>query len=101
MKIIRLIVILKIKSTYHFKYCNGIKRAWLGFCPLCNSDSPELYDCPICVNDRIDDYGTINSTMTPTKHQLQNWRQTYLMTIKAKAMVSMMVMESKIKRIKR
>jgi hypothetical protein len=24
------------------------KRLWLGFCPHCNSDAPELYTCPVC-----------------------------------------------------
>ena len=23
-------------------------RAWLGFCPRCNSDAPHVYDCEIC-----------------------------------------------------
>ena len=22
-------------------------KVW-GFCPLCNSDAPEIYDCPVC-----------------------------------------------------
>jgi hypothetical protein len=26
----------------------GRYRALLGFCPMCNSDAPELYDCPLC-----------------------------------------------------
>lgn len=23
-------------------------RVWLGFCPMCNSDAPELDSCPLC-----------------------------------------------------
>lgn len=26
----------------------GAQRLWWGFCPQCNSDAPELYDCPVC-----------------------------------------------------
>lgn len=31
-----------------FKYWQGRIRLWWGFCPACNSDSPELYTCKIC-----------------------------------------------------
>jgi len=30
------------------RFWNGWKRAKLGFCPMCNSDAPEMYDCQIC-----------------------------------------------------
>ncbi len=26
----------------------GRWRMWWGCCPLCNSDAPELYSCPVC-----------------------------------------------------
>ena len=30
------------------KYLNSRKRILFGMCPLCNSDAPKLYDCPMC-----------------------------------------------------
>ena len=27
-------------------------RVMFGFCPECNSDSPEIYDCPVCMGNR-------------------------------------------------
>lgn len=27
---------------------NGGIRLFFGFCPKCNSDAPELYDCKVC-----------------------------------------------------
>jgi len=30
------------------KKLRGRWRLWWGFCPHCNSDAPELYDCPVC-----------------------------------------------------
>lgn len=29
-------------------YLNSRKRILLSMCPLCNSDAPKLYDCPMC-----------------------------------------------------
>lgn len=37
------------------------KRAFLGFCPRCNSDAPEIDKCPICANDRT--YPQTNARM--------------------------------------
>jgi hypothetical protein len=28
------------------------KRAFLGYCPRCNSDAPECDSCRVCANDR-------------------------------------------------
>jgi len=31
------------------KKIRGRIRLWIwGLCPKCNSDAPELYDCPVC-----------------------------------------------------
>lgn len=30
------------------KIINGRWRLLFGLCPECNSDAPELYDCPVC-----------------------------------------------------
>ena len=31
-----------------FKRLRGRWRLWWGLCPLCNSDAPALYHCPVC-----------------------------------------------------
>jgi hypothetical protein len=31
-----------------FKLARGRLRVALGFCPLCNSDAPKVYDCYLC-----------------------------------------------------
>jgi len=33
---------------YWFEYLIGKYRLMFGFCPLCNSDAPELDFCPVC-----------------------------------------------------
>lgn len=37
-----------ILLRYKLKLFNGWYRTRLGLCPVCNSDAPELYDCPLC-----------------------------------------------------
>jgi hypothetical protein len=35
-------------------------RIWVwGFCPYCNSDAPDLYDCPVCNYDTKSPFGFI------------------------------------------
>lgn len=29
-------------------YLRGLFRVWFGFCPICNSDAPELDSCSFC-----------------------------------------------------
>lgn len=36
-----------------FKILTGRFRLLFGFCPNCNSDAPELYDCPVCEHNRF------------------------------------------------
>ncbi len=31
-----------------FKLIRGRWRMLWGFCPMCNSDAPKIYDCPVC-----------------------------------------------------
>lgn len=31
-----------------YKLLRGRWRLLFGFCPQCNSDAPEMYECPIC-----------------------------------------------------
>lgn len=39
---------------------NGWWRLLFGFCPKCNSDAPELYDCKVCEWYRSSDKGMPN-----------------------------------------
>ena len=39
---------MKIKLFIIIKRFIGKWRLWWSFCPQCNSDAPELYDCPVC-----------------------------------------------------
>ena len=39
---------IKLKIIRFLKSTRGLSRLALGFCPLCNSDAPEVYDCPVC-----------------------------------------------------
>lgn len=36
-----------------FYTIRGKFRMFWGFCPNCNSDAPELYDCPICEYNKV------------------------------------------------
>jgi len=43
------------------------KRLLLGFCPKCNSDAPELYDCPVCE--------FYSGTYPPSKETKEKWKK--------------------------
>jgi len=35
----------------YLKLIRGYIRNFFGFCPQCNSDAPEMYDCNVCGYD--------------------------------------------------
>ena len=78
-----------------------LKAKWRiihGFCPLCNSDAPELYDCPCCNyyhSSKGPDY-----PFPPTKETKAEWLDTQMQAINALAMIRGLVLESKEKRKK-
>jgi len=39
---------MKIAIQRGLSLIKGRLRLMNGFCPMCNSDAPELYDCPVC-----------------------------------------------------
>jgi len=39
---------LKSWLWVQFLFIRGRWRIWWGFCPACNSDAPQLYDCTVC-----------------------------------------------------
>lgn len=78
-----------IKLKYYFKYWGGKWRLLLGFCPMCNSDAPELYDCPCC------HYYSSGSgdKFPPTKATKINWWETYYSAIIGKMIIDRRVKE--------
>ena len=54
-----------------FKKLRGRWRLLFGFCPACNSDAPELYDCTVCQWYRTSENGM------PKKSTKWAWWQRY------------------------
>ena len=49
------------------------KRIYLGFCPICNSDAPDVYDCGMC-----DGYQSASGdAWPPTKETKSEWWSRY------------------------
>ncbi len=45
---------MKSKIKWLLAIWLGKRRMFWGLCPLCNSDAPELYDCPVCEFNKVD-----------------------------------------------
>ncbi len=58
-----------ININYYRKLIIGKYRYFLGACPFCNSDAPELYNCPCC------EFYT--GTFPPTKTVKDYWFNLY------------------------
>lgn len=66
-------------------------RVALGFCPLCNSDAPELDNCPIC-----DGYSSARGDKFPPSKELKiKWLREMKDTKKAKLMAKNLVRDSR------
>jgi hypothetical protein len=48
-------------------------RLMWGFCPKCNSDAPEIYDCTVCKS-----YGHVMKGLFPEKVVKERWRTRYI-----------------------
>lgn len=68
---------------YKLEYLKALYRVMLGFCPLCNSDAPELYDCPIC-NGR---HSARGDKFPPPKATKSLWLKDYKAVLSAKEMI--------------
>lgn len=82
-----------VASTY-LSQLNAAKRLLLGFCPMCNSDAPTLYDCPVCSG-----YHQARGDKFPPPQPLKVWWWSeYLGAIRAKRMTLRLVLDSRLKR---
>ena len=83
--------VMKSKLIHLLCFCRGKNRLFFGFCPMCNSDAPEIYDCPTC-----NYYSSASGDKyPPTKETKAAWWKTYKGAIDAKLMVSQMVAQSR------
>ena len=65
----------------------GKFRLLHGFCPMCNSDAPELYDCPVC-----NYYSQASGhKFPPEKETKEKWWKTYKEAIDSKLMIREMM----------
>ena len=48
----------------------GRWRIALGFCPMCNSDAPEVYSCPLCHGYQQ----ASGNIFPPSKYTTEVWR---------------------------
>ena len=56
-----------------FKRLRANMRLRSGFCPACNSDAPEMYDCKVC-----EAWNHHNRpTWPPPKEEIEKWRVRY------------------------
>jgi len=74
---------MKIAIQRRLSLIKGRLRLRYGFCPMCNSDAPELYDCPVC-----DGYHSARGDKYPPVIDTKDkWWSGYKGAIDAKAMV--------------
>jgi hypothetical protein len=70
-------------------------RVALGYCPLCNSDAPELDDCPLC-----DGYHTARGdTFPPPKELKRKWLDEMLDVKRTKRSIKKLVRDSRRRRL--
>ncbi len=72
---------LLIKISYYYQLLEAMIRLSASRCPMCNSDSPGVYHCPIC-----DGYSRMDSGI-PTKETLDSWRNNYKGVLRAQMML--------------
>ena len=84
-----------IELKYKFSILGGSWRIKLGFCPLCNSDAPEVYDCPLC-----DGYQQASGDkFPPAKYTKSLWRKEWGKLCKATRDIHLAVLASRNKRL--
>lgn len=84
---------ISVVSAYISHYI-GMHRIMLGFCPICNSDAPELYDCDLC-----EGYHTAKGDPFPPSKELKDkWREEYKPILRIRLMVLKAVFESRVRR---
>ena len=85
------------KMNYLYDLARGKFRTSMGFCPLCNSDAPEIDDCPIC-----EDYRLIKNDQFPPPQSVINfWREEYKAVIRLQLKMRVMVLNARRSRLKK
>lgn len=70
-------------------------RVALGFCPMCNSDAPELDDCPLC-----DGYHSVRGDISPPPLELKKkWLDEMLDVKRTKRSIKKLVRDSRRRRL--
>ena len=67
-------------------------RIFWGFCPLCNSDAPEIDKCILCDNNR---------EWPRTQRTLDSWQEQYESIYRMRMMTYRAVLDSRLGRIER
>ena len=82
---------MKAKLNWLLSFMQGKWRLALGFCPMCNSDAPELYDCPCC-----NYYSSASGDpFPPPKYIKDAWWKEYKGAVDMKLKVTRLVAESR------
>ena len=85
---------MRLKLMWLIRYLIGKTRIRLGFCPLCNSDAPELYTCPCC-----NFYSSASGDpFPPTLATKSDWWKTYKAVIDCQLKLGLALIDSKNKR---
>lgn len=70
-------------------------RVAMGFCPACNSDAPELDDCPLC-----DGYHTARGdTFPPPKELKKEWLDVMRGVVRTNRNIEKLVRDSRRRRL--
>lgn len=98
-KAIKLIVIY---SKYYYAsakswlgWASGVQRLLYGFCPLCNSDAPEIYDCPLCEGR----HAAKGDNFPPAKEVKAAWRKEWDSVRNVGLVISGHILNSRLKRV--
>lgn len=71
-------------------YFSTLRAKWrvvFGFCPMCNSDAPAIYDCPLCEGYHSADNGL------PSVEKREKWLSDYIIVLKGMARTRKLVAE--------
>lgn len=72
-------------------------RSIFGFCPICNSDAPELYDCPLCGG-----YHSVRGDTWPPPAKLRSqWLEEYRRVCVTQRNIKRLVREARARRLSR
>ena len=80
--------------VFYLKFLKGWHRIELGFCPICNSDAPELYDCHFCSGR----HSARGDKFPPSREIKDEWIEKYKMILRVQKNTKKRVRDSRLKR---